>query len=50
MGGAVPDAQVGHDLGDAGSLNMAKHWKDVKDAIEKDLDRIMWEEPVEVRM
>lgn len=29
---------------------MAKHWKEVKDAIEDDLDRIMWEEPVEVKM
>jgi hypothetical protein len=29
---------------------MAKHWRDVKDAIEKDLDRIMWEEPIEVKM
>ncbi len=29
---------------------MAKHWKDVKTAIEQDLDRIMWEEPVEVKM
>lgn len=29
---------------------MAKHWKDVKAAIEADLDRIMWDEPVEVKM
>lgn len=29
---------------------MPKHWQEVKDAIEADLDRIMWEEPVEVKM
>ena len=29
---------------------MAKHWKQVKDAIERDIDRIWWEEPEEVRM
>jgi hypothetical protein len=29
---------------------MGKHWKEVKDKIEKDLDRIMWEEPAEVKM
>lgn len=29
---------------------MAQHWKDVKDRIEADLDRIMWEEPLEVKM
>jgi hypothetical protein len=29
---------------------MAKDWRVVKDSIEKDLDRIMWEEPVEVKM
>ncbi|HMN84894.1 MAG TPA: hypothetical protein PKA74_02740 [Bauldia sp.] len=29
---------------------MAIHWKTVKDEIEADLDRIMWEEPLEVKM
>ena len=29
---------------------MAPNWKTVKDAIEEDLDRIMWEEPLEVKM
>ena len=29
---------------------MAKNWQEVKDAIEKDLDRIWWEEPEEVKM
>ena len=26
------------------------HWTKVKDMIEKDLDRIFWEEPIEVTM
>ena len=29
---------------------MSKHWKDVKAAIEKDIDRIWFEEPEEVKM
>jgi len=29
---------------------MAKNWREVKDAIEKDIDRIWWKEPEEVRM
>ena len=29
---------------------MSKNWKDVKAKIEADLDRIMWEEPIEVKM
>ncbi len=29
---------------------MAKHWTEVKARIEADLDRIMWEEPIEVKM
>lgn len=29
---------------------MAKHWTEVKDAIEKDIDRIWFDEPEEVRM
>ena len=29
---------------------MAKHWTEVKADIEADLDRIMWEEPIEVKM
>jgi len=29
---------------------MAKHWREVKDEIEADIDRIWWEEPEEVTM
>jgi hypothetical protein len=29
---------------------MTRDWRTVKDEIERDLDRIMWEEPVEVKM
>ena len=29
---------------------MGQNWKDVKAKIERDLDRIMWEEPLEVKM
>jgi hypothetical protein len=31
-------------------LIVGKHWTEVKAAIETDLDRIMWEEPLEVKM
>lgn len=29
---------------------MSKHWRDVKDAIEKEIDKTWWDEPVEVTM
>jgi hypothetical protein len=29
---------------------MTKHWKDVKDEIEREIDKIWWEEPIEVKM
>lgn len=29
---------------------MGKHWKDVKDAIEQEIDLIWWDEPEEVTM